>query len=245
MATLYFVNISRGTGIYSLKVEKLKLTNDRHTPDILKKIGMSMASANELATIKAQNALLKQKMAENERMKAELARLRSKNAQLRRPPPPPGPRPPYAIPTNIMPPPEQNMQRTIIKQKEVAGLDMQRDTIDSDDVAGFYLSICGPFPGCSIFMNRLNSEKDVLDGCFCCCFVLPFRHRFQRAPVENGSPNWYKGFHSEYELNRYTGNQSNRDYRRLHIDNKCCNHEVGFCLNCPCMCSVKIIPCPK
>ena len=198
------------------------------------------SAEDELADLRAENARLKQE-AENARMKAELARLRSENAQLR------GGRGGAAPATNdlnTMPPPEKSMQRTTINKKEVAGLDMQRATIGPKEVAGLYISCCGPFPGCRMFMVRDDRGEDALDGCFCCCCLVPIQKEFHRAPVENSSssPNWFKGWESQLTLHRDQWRQTHRANRRLHFDNKCCNHETLPGTNLPCMCAIKIIP---
>ena len=127
------------------------------------------------------------------------------------------------------PPPTQTMERKIISPKEVAGL---------------YFGFCGPFPGCRLLKARDDRENDSLDGCFCCLFLIPIQKEFHRGPVTNGSPNVFNEWISELDNLRGEWTKTNhRTGRRLHIDNKCCNHETLCGTGCPCCCAVKIIPC--
>ena len=194
---------------------------------------MPSAAADELAALRTENARLKQE-AEDARMQAEIVRLQGENAELRAGIGGTG--------VSTMPPPEQNMQRTAIKQKEVTGPNKQRTTIDPKEVAGLYLSCCGPCPGCRMFTARNDRGEDALDGCFCFCCLLPIQKEFHRAPEGNSSPNWFEGWESNFTRRRDKWRQTHRASRRLHIDNKCCNHENMPGTACPCCCAIKIIP---
>ena len=89
---------------------------------------------------------------------------------------------------------------------------------------------------------RDDRGEDAIDGCFCCCFLIPIQKEFHRNPDESGSSNWFYGWESELTQTRDEWNLTHRASRRLHIDNKCCNHETMPQTACPCICAVKIIP---
>ena len=134
-----------------------------------------------------------------------------------------------AVVPDSQPPPTQTMERKIISTKEVAGL---------------YFGFCGPFPGCRYLKARDDRGEDSLDGCFCCLLLpLPIQKEFHRGPVTNGSPNVFHEWTSERVKLRDEMRNTKRDTgRRLHIDNKCCNHETLCGTGCPCCCAVKIFP---
>jgi len=137
-----------------------------------------------------------------------------------------------SVAPDAQPPPEQCMERA------------ERETINHKEVSGLYFGFCGPYPGCRLIKPRDDRGHDSLDGCFCCLFLVPIQKEFHRGPVTNGSPNVFNEWISDFDKERGEWTKTTHNTgRRLHIDNKCCNHETLCGTACPCCCAVKVIPC--